>query len=87
MRLGADVQPESNGALRVRARLQVVDDERRLRLFMDVKTRPRTSTLTLVHSPGARSTYDSYFSGVSFRKRDQVHSGWEMYCAEWLRRT
>ena len=37
VRLGADVEPQRDRALAVRARLQVVDDERRLRLVVNVE--------------------------------------------------
>ena len=40
-----------------------------------------------VHTPGSRSTYDSYFSGDSLRSRSKSKSGCAAYCVEWLRRT
>src|ERR1700722_14218291 len=43
---------------------------------------PSTTIRYFVHTPGSRSTYDSYFSGDSFRSRSKSNSGCAPYCVE-----
>jgi hypothetical protein len=81
---GARFEPQRDAAMSACTRFDVFDNQRRLFVVVDVETRlftcsPRTSTLIFVHAPGTRSTYASYLLGVSFRSRDQGHSGSEMY--------
>src|SRR5215469_2612850 len=47
---------------------------------------PSITILYFVHTPGSRSTYDSYFSGDSFRSLSKSNSGYEAYWVEWFRR-
>jgi hypothetical protein len=81
---GSWFKPQCHAAARVSARFDVVDDQSRLFVAVNIEPcrSPSTSILIFVHCPGTRSTYDSYLLGVSFRRRNHCHSGCEMYCTE-----